>query len=180
MRWTLWPPWVRASLRLPGLLAGYLVRSHGSFGARAVLVPLDVVPLDAGATTGSTPPVPLDTGTALPVPAGTGLRIDPLGDRLGVRVTGEVDLCTRARWASALDQAAEQAAGRDFDVHIDLSALTFTDATGVALLVAATERVSRGRRIVVHRPPRGWLLIFELFWPEGVPVVEVVDDERRS
>jgi ABC-type transporter Mla MlaB component len=144
-------------------LAGYLVRPFGLQGGRAA-----AVALDAGPTVLDVPQDPGDVDWSQP--SDSGLRIEPLMDLFGLRVSGEIDLAGRAHWERALDQAV----GRGFDVHIDLSGLTFTDVTGVALLVSAAERLPGGRRLTVHRPPRGWLLIYELFWPAGMATVEVV------
>jgi anti-anti-sigma regulatory factor len=52
------------------------------------------------------------------------------------------------------------------DVHIDLSRVTFADVAGVTALVSTAQRLPRGRRMVLERPPRQLRRIIELFWSD--------------
>ncbi|MEA3019884.1 MAG: hypothetical protein QOI47_1408 [Actinomycetota bacterium] len=68
-----------------------------------------------------------------------------------VRVQGEVDIVTAPVLQRHLDSAI--AAGRPV-VVIDLSATSFLDARGVAVLVSTREQLSRnGGRLVISKPP---------------------------
>jgi anti-anti-sigma factor len=64
-----------------------------------------------------------------------------------IRLAGEVDQAL----VGCLDFAQEQAIKRDLPVRIDVSAVTFMDSTGLALIVrvAAAER-THGRRVRVE------------------------------
>jgi ABC-type transporter Mla MlaB component len=61
------------------------------------------------------------------------LQVLPLPDRRGVRVIGDVDLSTRDTWQTAL----ESATANEASARMDLSQLSFIDARGTAMLVAA-------------------------------------------
>ncbi|MGK8522845.1 STAS domain-containing protein [Nocardia asteroides] len=87
----------------------------------------------------------------------------------GLRCAGMVDLTTREAWRSALAELATW----DHDVHLDLSELTFIDAYGTSILVAATTRSPQARRIVLHRPPAAILRVLGVFWP-SLHTIEVV------
>jgi len=53
------------------------------------------------------------------------------GDRLTVRVAGDIDLST----ADKLGEALEEAVSRSREVRVDLGEVTFLDSTGIRALV---------------------------------------------
>lgn len=70
------------------------------------------------------------------------------GDRVSVRVTGDVDLATADKVGVALDDALAKA-GRE--IWVDLSAVTFLDSTGIRALVQGHRRAdTQGVRLYVH------------------------------
>lgn len=103
------------------------------------------------------------------------LRVTPLSGQRGVRVTGEINVLTRAQWVSALDRVTATATtgtAGDGDVHLELSELSFVDAGGAAALAACAQRLGEGRRMVLHDPPPALNRILEILWP-GMSGVEV-------
>jgi anti-anti-sigma factor len=62
------------------------------------------------------------------------------GDRLTVRVAGDIDLST----ADKLGEALEDAVGRSREVRVDLAEVTFLDSTGIRALVQGY-RAAQGR-----------------------------------
>src|SRR4051794_40601086 len=62
-----------------------------------------------------------------------------------VTVSGEVDMATAPQLAEYLVQFAGG------DVHVDLSAVTFLDSSGLSALVASQKRIERsGGQLVIH------------------------------
>jgi ABC-type transporter Mla MlaB component len=68
------------------------------------------------------------------------LKIVPLVGRPGLRLSGEVDLATRALFVREFDAQL----GGTGDVHLELAELSFIDVGGVALL--ATRALAFRRR----------------------------------
>ncbi|GAA2408334.1 hypothetical protein GCM10010420_40770 [Streptomyces glaucosporus] len=107
-------------------------------------------------------------GRAVPVAAGEWPRpplgATPLEDRTGFRLRGGADADTRAVLRGVLD-ALVRLPGPV--VHLDLSGTDFVDTASVAALaaVAAAER-TRGRRVVLHRPPHSLRRVAALFADE--------------
>ena len=89
---------------------------------------------------------PTDRLTGLP---GTPFAIDTafVGRRAVLSVAGEIDMTT----APALQGAIESAAGRAFDVWLDLTATTFMDSSGIHILSRARARLAEanGRLAVI-------------------------------
>lgn len=98
-----------------------------------------------------------------------GLRIVPLTERTGVRVSGEICRTTQGIWEQALQRAAHQDVDR---YHLELSAVTFVDVTGATALAVTAQQLGAGRRLVLDRPPPTMCRLLELFWP-GLPTIEV-------
>jgi anti-anti-sigma regulatory factor len=99
------------------------------------------------------------------VSRGRPLRIEPLVDRTGLRVIGEVDLSGWDVWRSSLASVTGAADPVD-DVHLDLTALRFIDTEGVSILVRAAGRLGEERKIVLYEPPAVFHWITELLWPD--------------
>lgn len=62
------------------------------------------------------------------------------GERLTVRVTGDIDLSTADKLAEALEEAVTRAR----EVRVDLADVTFLDSTGIRALVQGY-RAAQGR-----------------------------------
>lgn len=78
----------------------------------------------------------------------TGVGCDPL--RTVVWVSGEHDVATRVHLSTTLDRAARL---DDADIVVDLSGVTFMDASTVGVLVMAQERLRRPARSLSLRSP---------------------------
>jgi anti-anti-sigma factor len=96
------------------------------------------------------------------------LSIVPLTDRLGFRVTGEVDLSNRAALEAALDLVCECGA----DVHLDVRDLSFIDVGAVSLLVRKSTALSPGKHLVLHNPSPALRRIIGLLWG-SIPTIEL-------
>jgi anti-anti-sigma regulatory factor len=97
------------------------------------------------------------------------LEVDPLTERPGVRVTGEIGFGTRCSWRTALDRLMRH---EETVLHMELSRVTFIDVAGVTDLALAAQSLPAGRRIVVHRPPPQMTRVLAAFWP-GLDGIEV-------
>ena len=94
--------------------------------------------------------------------------ITTLTSEHGLRLAGEVDFSNRHELETALDSWADH----DTDLHLDLSELDFIDTGSTRLLVAAAARLSPGRRLFLHHPPRHLQRILALLWPDA-PGIEL-------
>lgn len=93
----------------------------------------------------------------------------------GLRVIGDVDLCTRDTWRSALESATRNGApGR-----LDLSQLSFIDAHGAAMLVAAARSRPGPAPLTLIRPPAVLRRMLTLLYPTE-PVVNVIEELEAS
>jgi anti-sigma B factor antagonist len=72
------------------------------------------------------------------------VQIDSEGSAIVVRPVGEVDVANASAFRAALDVAYEP--GRQ--LIIDLANLSFIDSTGIAALIAAAKRSSRGGFVI--------------------------------
>jgi anti-sigma B factor antagonist len=93
--------------------------------------------------------------------SGARLRIHEamVGRRAVLSVAGEVDLCT----AAVLGEAIDSAAGRAFEIWLDLSGTTFMDSTGIHAIATARVRLAdANRRLVVICPPGPVLRVIAL------------------
>lgn len=81
--------------------------------------------------------------------AGNDLVITPLASPVGLRLEGDIDLCS---W-EALQRALASVPATDGDVHLDLAALEFIDLGGTRALVGLAQRLAPARRLVIHDPP---------------------------
>jgi anti-sigma B factor antagonist len=69
------------------------------------------------------------------------------GDRVSVKVTGDIDLAT----ADKVGEALTEALAKGTAVWVDLSAVTFLDSTGIRALVQAHRKASgQGTNLYVH------------------------------
>ncbi|MGW2325313.1 STAS domain-containing protein [Streptomyces sp. NPDC001700] len=94
------------------------------------------------------------------------LKVRPLSDRAGIRVSGEVTLTTRPSWEQALKDAVRGSG----DVTLDLSGLTFIDVGGATALVLAAQGLDGRRRLVIKGPPPTLRRALAAFLPELVAV----------
>ena len=96
------------------------------------------------------------------------LKAEPLLERLGVRVAGEINLGTRQVWEAALEPLMK----RGTDVYLDLGRVVFSDAAAVAALLANARLLHAGSRVVLIDPPRSMRRTLELLYA-GVSSIEV-------
>jgi anti-sigma B factor antagonist len=69
------------------------------------------------------------------------------GDRVSVKVTGDIDLAT----ADKVGEALTEALTKKSEVWVDLSGVTFLDSTGIRALVQAHRKASnQGAHLYVH------------------------------
>ena len=69
------------------------------------------------------------------------------GDRVSVKVTGDIDLAT----ADKVGEAVSDALTKGDEVWVDLSAVTFLDSTGIRALVQGHRKAAaQGARLYVH------------------------------
>jgi anti-anti-sigma factor len=90
------------------------------------------------------------------------LTIDIVRDSASVtmRLSGEIDMCTAELFREAALAAIDQG---HTDVHIDLSAVTFMDSTGLNALLATSRRAeSAGGRLQLVDPPRAVKRVLEV------------------
>ena len=88
------------------------------------------------------------------------VRADEAGDEVQVHVAGELDLASLEVLGKALDGAFEAALG---DVEVELSNMTFCDATGLCALLTAQHRLqAAGRALRLVNPSPGMLRLLEL------------------
>ncbi|MFD7713551.1 STAS domain-containing protein [Streptomyces sp. NPDC059786] len=105
-----------------------------------------------------------------PVPGGPVLRRQPLGERPGLRMAGEISPPTRALWRAALRELASRP---DTVCFLELSSVTFVDVAGASDLAHTAQGLAARRRFVVERPPAELARLLGLFWPE-LRTIEVV------
>jgi len=105
---------------------------------------------------------------------GEELTISPLTGRPGLHLAGEVDLATREAFRVALDDVL---CDPSTDLHLEMSDLEFIDVGGVQLILQTARRLKSGRRMVLHRPPRSFRLVFDLLYQvtDLVDHIDVVD-----
>lgn len=94
------------------------------------------------------------------------------GDRVGLRVAGEIDLNSHRLW----EQALQRVLGRPGDVHLDLVALRFIDARSTAQLMRVAGRLTDGQRLVLHHPPPCLRRVLEALWPDDVAAIVIEGD----
>jgi anti-anti-sigma regulatory factor len=102
------------------------------------------------------------------------LQVSDLGgDRVGLRVAGEIDLSEYRVW----EQALRGVLGRPGDVHLDLAALRFIDARSTARLVEVAGMLADGQRLVLHHPPPCLRRVLETLWPDDLLAAIVVEGD---
>ena len=73
-------------------------------------------------------------------------------DRTTASLRGDLDLATASRLRSQLESLVAE---RPSQLVIDLDAVTFVDATGLAVLVGTQQQLAReGGRMTLHHPSR--------------------------
>ncbi|RSM37662.1 anti-sigma factor antagonist [Amycolatopsis balhimycina DSM 5908] len=98
-----------------------------------------------------------------------------LPGQAGLRVIGDVDLSTRDTWRSALDSALPSVA----PALLDLSDLSFIDARGTAMLVAAAQHRTAEAPLTLLRPPAVLRRMLTLLYP-AEPVKFVIEELEAS
>ncbi|MDN3293220.1 STAS domain-containing protein [Streptomyces ficellus] len=91
---------------------------------------------------------------------------DESGDVGLVHVRGQVYLDTLMEWERILGGLR----GREGDIHMDLSGLTFVDVAGASSLARTAQSLPGGRRILIESPPASLSRVLEMFWPELVSI----------
>lgn len=103
------------------------------------------------------------------------IEIVPDSSSVTLRLVGEIDMCTAE---SVRDAAFTAITQHHTDVHIDLSAVTFMDSTGLQVLLATRRRAElAGGHLQLVDPTRAVLRVLELtgvdhlfeIEPEGIP-----------
>jgi anti-anti-sigma factor len=85
--------------------------------------------------------------------------IDRTGGRAVIVVQGEIDIGTAAQFADVVSQVEADAGC----VEIDLRETTFMDSSGLAVLMAAHQRLGQAREsIVLHDPPANIRRLLEI------------------
>ncbi|MFD5249987.1 hypothetical protein ACFWIW_35945 [Amycolatopsis sp. NPDC058340] len=102
------------------------------------------------------------------------LQVIRLSDREGLRVIGEVDLCTREIWRTALGPVAGNRVP-----GLDLSRLSFIDAHGTTMLIAAAQHRPGAAPLTLTRPPKVLLKVLPLLCPAETANV-VIDLQGAS
>ena len=94
----------------------------------------------------------------------------------GFRLAGELDLAGEPTLTEALGAEI----GRDGDLTLDLSALTFIDSVGVQALIKTAEDLRERGRLILQAPGKTVRKVFELMRLDTVPnlQVDVPEDER--
>jgi anti-anti-sigma factor len=91
-------------------------------------------------------------------------------DTRTVTVAGEIDFATSPQLKKALVDVLETKRG---DTVVDLSAVSFVDASGIGVLVAAANLAhSGGGQLILRHPSRAVLLLFDHLELDGVLTVE--------
>jgi anti-anti-sigma factor len=81
--------------------------------------------------------------------SGLTLEAQQIGERLVLRLAGEIDIATAPRLEAALNEAT--ASGVE-EVWVDLIGVRFIDSTGISLLLRATNELPGPRRLAVICP----------------------------
>ena len=92
------------------------------------------------------------------------------------QLAGELDLAGEPTLTEALGEEI----GRDGDLTLELSALTFIDSVGVQTLIKAAEDLKERGRLILQAPGNTVRRVFELMRLDTVPnlQVDVPEDER--
>jgi ABC-type transporter Mla MlaB component len=89
------------------------------------------------------------------------LRVTPLADRVGLRLSGEADWHT----VDILRQAIAELPPEADEIHLQLASLEFIDVAAARQLVALAERPAPSR-VVLHGPPARLMWLISLLWPD--------------
>jgi ABC-type transporter Mla MlaB component len=89
------------------------------------------------------------------------LRVTPLADRVGLRLSGEADWHT----VDILRQAIAELPPEADEIHLQLASLEFIDVAAARQLAALAERPAPSR-VVLHRPPSSLMWLISLLWPD--------------
>ena len=85
-----------------------------------------------------------------------------LAARMGLRLSGQADLCT----AEILGQAIAALPPEADEIHLQLATLEYIDVAAARELVVLTSRPARPR-LVLHYPPPVMLRLLRQCWPEA-------------
>jgi anti-anti-sigma factor len=92
------------------------------------------------------------------------------------RLTGEIDLSNAAIVKRSI---AESVSNQDLRLVLDLSAVTYLDSAGIAMLFGLSRRLIQHQQQLVLVVPEASLIHRSLRvsgWPKTLPVVERVED----
>jgi anti-anti-sigma factor len=88
-------------------------------------------------------------------------------------VRGEVDIATSALLAAAIARAMAMEPGGPVDLAIDLAHVRFIDASGIRVLLNATNQArARGGTLVLRSPSRAVRRLLDVLRLDGVLAVE--------
>jgi anti-anti-sigma factor len=99
-------------------------------------------------------------------------EIGPLSWDYGLRISGELDLLTAPKVATALLDL-----DRDEDIVLDLSELVFVDSVGMHVLLTFARSFDRARPLVIANPSPVVLRLLELACVKDLPTVSIRTDE---
>ena len=89
------------------------------------------------------------------------LRVTPLADQVGLRLSGEADWHT----VEILRQAIAELPPEAGEIHLQLASLEFIDVAAARQLVALAERPGQAL-VVLHQPPSSLMWLISLLWPD--------------
>jgi anti-anti-sigma regulatory factor len=91
----------------------------------------------------------------------------------GLRVIGEVDLCTREIWRTAL----EPVAGNRVPGRLDLSRLSFIDTRGATMLIDTAQRRPGPAPLTLAHPPKVLLKVLPLLCPAETAKIVIEEQD---
>jgi anti-anti-sigma factor len=97
------------------------------------------------------------------------LKIDRTDEPRGFRLAGELDMAGEPPFTEALAPEI----GREGDLTLDLSALTFIDSTGIQALIKTAENLRDHGRLILYAPGKTVRRVFELMRLDTAPNVEI-------
>lgn len=86
------------------------------------------------------------------------LRVSPAGPRR-LKVAGELDMATTPALAAELQRVASSGGG---PVILELSELTFTDSTGLRVLIEVAQQLGDSGELVLRNPTRAVTELLEI------------------
>jgi anti-anti-sigma factor len=102
------------------------------------------------------------------------LRVVPLEDSAGLRLSGEIDRSNIAELSAALESALRD----DEDLHLDLAGVRYADVAAVRLLVHTARRLRNGSRLVLLDPGPLVRAILRIYGWDQSPSLRIRETNR--